>query len=95
MDNVFEAFDNLINKTDCMNNTCAHLVDCLKDGKCRYNDYNLMCPDYKMAKILYDAITELKQIKDKFDEDRKSDITNLSLICFSSVMASYKILAIL
>lgn len=64
MEKVIEALESLISKTGCMNDTCAHLGDCLKDNKCRYNDDNLMCPDYEMAKTLKNALTELKQIKE-------------------------------
>jgi len=64
MSKDFEELEILINKTGCMNDTCAHLGDCLKDNKCRYNDDNLMCPDYKMAKTLKDDLTELKAIKE-------------------------------
>ena len=64
MEKVFEALENLISKTGCMNDTCAHLGDCLKDNNCRYNDDNLMCPDYEMAKTLKNALAELKAIKE-------------------------------
>ena len=64
MEKELEALEILISKTGCMNDTCAHLGNCLKDNKCRYNDDNLMCPDYKMAKTLKDDLTELKAIKE-------------------------------
>ena len=64
MEKELEALENLISKTGCMNDTCAHLGNCLKDNKCRYNDDNLMCPDHKMAKTLKNALTELKAIKE-------------------------------
>ena len=63
MDKVLEALESLISKTGCMNDTCAHLGNCLKDNKCRYDVDNSMCQDYEMAKNLKNALTELKAIK--------------------------------
>lgn len=55
--------------------------------KFAYLEYN--CENFHVPKeeldILQNALTELKQIKGKFDEDRKSDITNLSFNKFKEI----------
>lgn len=60
-----EALDKLISKTGVMNDTCGRLCKCLKTGDCEFNDSNLMCEDYQMAKHLKDLINinTLKLVK--------------------------------
>lgn len=53
---ALKCLERIIEKTDCMNNTCVHLPKCLKDNKCRYNIDDLMCPDYEMANHIKQAL---------------------------------------
>ena len=58
---ALECLERIIEKTDCMNNTCVHLPKCLKDNKCRYNIDDLMCPDYEMANHIKQTLLKAQE----------------------------------
>ena len=61
MSNELEALERIIEKTGCLNDTCAHLRNCLKDNKCRYNIDDLMCPDYEMANSIKQTLLKAQE----------------------------------
>lgn len=56
-----EALDTIVEKTDMLNNTCLHLPECLKSGRCHYDD--TMCEDYDKAKLLQDLVDKGTAVK--------------------------------
>lgn len=48
MSKGLEALEELIEKTGITNDTCAHLPNCYKSGKCPYNGMSL-CRDYQIV----------------------------------------------
>ena len=65
---ALKCLERIIEKTDCMNNTCVHLPKCLKDNKCRYNIDDLMCPDYEMANHIKQYILKAQEQEKLFDD---------------------------
>ena len=69
-----------------MEKEIENLLEDLDNGeevKTKYGTCYAYSPD--VVEELKQAITELKQIKDKFDENRKSDITHLSFNKFKEI----------
>ena len=59
-----EALEKLINKTGIINDTCAHLLDCVKCGKCKFEEPIETCADYQLVMTIEKELEVLKILKD-------------------------------
>ena len=58
-----EALENLINKTGIINDTCAHLLACVKCGKCKFEESIETCADYKLVMTIEKDLEILEQLE--------------------------------
>jgi len=81
MSKELEALEQIIEKTGCINDTCVHLPKCLKDNKCRYNDDNLMCPDYEIANSIKQALLKAQEQEKVLEIIKKKEVDVAYLMC--------------
>ena len=58
-----EALEKLINKTGIINDTCAHLLACVKCGKCKFEEPIETCADYQLVMTIEKELEILDIIK--------------------------------
>ena len=58
-----EALEKLINKTGIINDTCAHLLDCVKCGKCKFEEPIETCADYQLVMTIEKELEVLEILK--------------------------------
>ena len=58
-----EALEKLINKTGIINDTCAHLLACVKYGKCKFEEPIETCADYQLVMTIEKELEILDIIK--------------------------------
>ena len=58
-----EALEKLINKTGIINDTCAHLLACVKCGKCKFEEPIETCADYQLVMTIKKDLEILEIIK--------------------------------
>lgn len=59
-----EALEQLINKTGIINDTCAHLLGCVKCSKCKFEEPIETCADYQLVMTIEKELEMLKILKD-------------------------------
>lgn len=59
-----EALENLINKTGIIDDTCAHLLACIKCGKCKFEEPIETCADYQLVMTIKKDLEVLEILKD-------------------------------
>ena len=67
-----EALENLINKTGIINDTCAHLLACVKCGKCKFEEPIETCADYQLVMTIEKDLEILECFK-KIDKKELND----------------------
>ena len=58
-----EALERLVGKTSILDDTCASLENCIKCGKCRYNEPCETCDDYNLVMTIKQDIERLEKIE--------------------------------
>lgn len=58
-----EALEKLINKTGIINDTCAHLLACVKCGKCKFEEPIETCADYQLVMTIEKDLEILEQLE--------------------------------
>ena len=64
-----EALEKLINKTGIINDTCAHLLACVKCGKCKFEEPIETCADYQLVMTIEKDLEVLEILKKHYDKD--------------------------
>ena len=67
-----EALEKLINKTGIINDTCAHLLACVKCGKCKFEEPIETCDDYQLVMTIKKDLEILECFK-KIDKKELKD----------------------
>ena len=62
-----EALENLINKTGIINDTCAHLLACVKCGKYKFEEPIETCADYQLVMTIEKDLEVLDIFKRVFN----------------------------
>ena len=62
-----EALEKLINKTGIINDTCAHLLACVKCGKCKFEEPIETCADYQLVMTIKKDLEVLEILKNYSD----------------------------
>lgn len=62
-----EALEKLINKTCIINDTCAHLLACVKCGKCKFEEPIETCADYQLVMTIEKDLEVLDIFKRVFN----------------------------
>ena len=58
-----EALEKLINKTGIINDTCAHLLACVKCGKCKFEEPIETCADYQLVMTIEKDLERLEKLE--------------------------------
>ena len=58
-----EALEKLINKTGIINDTCAHLLACVRCGKCKFEEPIETCADYQLVMTIEKDLEILEQLE--------------------------------
>ena len=66
-----EALEKLINKTGIINDTCAHLLACVKCGKCKFEEPIETCADYQLVMTIEKDLEVLNIIKKSITHKEK------------------------
>lgn len=67
-----EALKKLVGKTGIINDTCASLEDCIKCGKCRWDDECVEnCDDYKLVMTIKQDLERLEKLEEEYNNLKK------------------------
>ena len=67
-----EELEKLINKTGIIDDTCAHLLACVKCGKCKFEEPIETCADYQLVMTIKKDLEILECFK-KIDKKELND----------------------
>ena len=62
-----KELEKLINKTGIIDDTCAHLLTCVKCGKCTFDESIETCADYQLVMTIEKELEVLKMLKNYID----------------------------
>ena len=68
MSKSIEALDNLIMKTGIINDTCANLKDCIKCGKCKFDEPVETCDDYNLIMTIKQDLEHKEQLENRLKD---------------------------
>ena len=85
-----EALEKLINKTGIINDTCAHLLACVKCGKCKFEDPIETCDDYQLVMTIEKDLEVLDVLKKYLYYDNKNHFIKMKQIRKSTFNFDYE-----
>ena len=68
-----EALEKLINKTGIINDTCEHLLACVKRGKCKFEQPIETCADYQLVMTIEKDLEILEILKNSLELEEEDD----------------------
>ena len=80
MSKSLEALDNLIIKTGIINDTCASLKDCIKCGKCKFEEPVEICDDYNLIMTIKQDLERKEQLEIADRNNQNLVKTNVDLV---------------
>ena len=80
MSKSLEALDNLIIKTGIINDTCASLKDCIKCGKCKFEEPVETCDDYNLIMTIKQDLERIQQLEIADRNNQNLVKTNVDLV---------------
>ena len=80
MSKSLEALDNLIIKTGIINDTCASLKDCIKCGKCKFEEPVETCDDYNLIMTIKQDLERKEQLEIADRNNQNLVKTNVDLV---------------